>query len=97
MASAARRKIRRAGRTVRVPAPVTITAGRAFAFTVTAQDSFNNTVPTYAGTVTVISSDNQAVLPAGQQGLSERIDGVTASLGDTWTKIAELRTPVHPP
>ena len=34
----------------------------------------------------------QAVLPAGQQGLSERIDGVTASLGGTTQWINEQRS-----
>jgi parallel beta-helix repeat protein len=39
-------------------------AGTAQSFTVTAQDKFGNTVPTYLGTVTFTSSDHQAVLPA---------------------------------
>ena len=49
-----------------VSAPATVTAGQAFNFTVTAEDQFNNTAPTYTGTVTftLANSDSGAVLPA---------------------------------
>jgi hypothetical protein len=40
------------------------TAGSAFSATVTAEDAFNNTATSYAGTAHVGSSDPQAVLPA---------------------------------
>ncbi len=40
------------------------TAGSAFNFTVTAKDTYNNTVSGYTGTVHFTSSDAQAVLPA---------------------------------
>src|SRR2546428_405054 len=47
------------------PATATPTAGTAFPFTVTAQDAFGNTDPSYAGTVHFSSSDTSAgvVLP----------------------------------
>ncbi len=44
-------------------APASVVAGNAFNVTVTAKDSFNNTVTTYAGTVRFTSGDSQAVLP----------------------------------
>jgi len=46
-----------------VTAPTTATAGASFNYTVTAEDQFNNTVTTYAGTVHFSSSDPLAVLP----------------------------------
>ena len=42
-----------------VSPPATVTAGTAFVFTVTSQDQFNNTVPSYAGTVQISTSDSQ--------------------------------------
>ncbi len=45
-------------------APVTVTAGTAFNFTLTARDAANNPVPDYSGTVRFTSTDNQAELPA---------------------------------
>ncbi|HEY9502810.1 MAG TPA: Calx-beta domain-containing protein, partial [Pyrinomonadaceae bacterium] len=47
-----------------VTAPASSNAGSAFSFTVTAQDQFNNTVTSYAGTVHFTSTDGAAVLPA---------------------------------
>jgi hypothetical protein len=47
-----------------VTIPGAATAGTQFSFTVTAEDQFGNTTPTYAGTVHFTSSDTQAVLPA---------------------------------
>ena len=47
-----------------VTAPATATAGTSFSFTVTALDTSNNPVTTYAGTLQFTSSDPQAVLPA---------------------------------
>ena len=47
-----------------VKAPSNASPGIAFSFTVTAQDQFNNTAPSYAGTVHFSSTDPQAVLPA---------------------------------
>ena len=47
-----------------VTAPSTATAGAAISVTVTAQDSSNNTVPTYSGTVHFTSTDSAAALPA---------------------------------
>jgi len=44
--------------------PGTATAGNGFSFTVTAEDSSNNTTTAYSGTVHFSSSDSQAVLPA---------------------------------
>jgi hypothetical protein len=44
--------------------PSPITAGVAGAFTVTAQDAFGNATPAYLGTVSFMSSDAQASLPA---------------------------------
>jgi hypothetical protein len=44
--------------------PLFTTAGDAHSFTVTAQDPFGNTIPTYMGTVTFTSSDSAAMLPA---------------------------------
>src|SRR5207249_1684218 len=44
--------------------PGTAVAGTAFSFTVTAQDAFNNTAPSYAGTVHFTSTDGAASLPA---------------------------------
>jgi hypothetical protein len=47
-----------------VSSPASTIAGSPLMFAVTAQDSFNDTVVVYAGTVTFTSSDSQAVLPA---------------------------------
>jgi hypothetical protein len=44
--------------------PSPTTAGVSHSFTVTAQDAFGNTATGYAGTLTISSSDGQAVLPA---------------------------------
>src|SRR5439155_320630 len=47
-----------------VSAPASAAAGSAISFTVTAQDSFNNTATGYTGTVHFSSSDPKAILPA---------------------------------
>ena len=47
-----------------VSAPANIPAGNPFLVTVTAQDTFNNIISGYAGTVHFTSSDGQAGLPA---------------------------------
>ena len=47
-----------------VSALTSAVTGSAFAFTVTAEDAFNNVVPTYQGTVKFTSTDAKAVLPA---------------------------------
>jgi Ca2+-binding RTX toxin-like protein len=44
--------------------PVSVTAGTAYNFTVTAKDPYGNRTPAYTGTVMFSSTDNQAVLPA---------------------------------
>jgi len=48
-----------------VNAPPTVTVGKAFGFTVTAEDPYNNTAPSYTGTVafTLGTSDSGATLP----------------------------------
>jgi hypothetical protein len=52
---------------VLVTAPSSITAGTAFAVTLTALDAFNNTATGYLGTVHFTSSDAAATLPANYQ------------------------------
>ena len=47
-----------------VTAPTAVATGTAFSFSVTAQDSFNNTASGYSGTVHFSSSDSAASLPA---------------------------------
>jgi hypothetical protein len=47
-----------------IPVANTATAGTPFSFTVTALDSLNAVVPTYAGTIHFTSSDGHAALPA---------------------------------
>ena len=47
-----------------VAAPSASTAGNAFTFTVTAEDSFNNPAPSYNGSVQFTSTDTLAGLPA---------------------------------
>jgi hypothetical protein len=54
-------------------------AGIAFSVTVTAKDAYGNTATSYAGTVTITSSDNQAVLP-GNAVLTGGIGSFTISL-----------------
>lgn len=44
--------------------PTTVAAGTQGSFTVTAQDAYGNTVPTYVGTVVFSSNDPKATLPA---------------------------------
>jgi hypothetical protein len=44
--------------------PPFVTANTAYSFTVTAQDPYGNTIPTYLGTVKFASSDGSAMLPA---------------------------------
>jgi len=62
--------------------PTTATAGAAFSFTIMAQDPFNNTATSYAGTVHFTSSDSQAVPPANST--------LTSGVG---TFSATLKTP----
>jgi hypothetical protein len=47
-----------------VIAPATATAGASFSVTITAKDTYGNTTSGYSGTVTLTSSDRQAVSPA---------------------------------
>jgi hypothetical protein len=63
-------------------APAVALANGSFSFSVTALDQFNNTVPTYFGTVHFTSTDGAAVLPANSP----------LSLG-TGTFSATLKTP----
>jgi hypothetical protein len=51
----------------------------AFSFTVTAQDQFNNTASSYAGTAHFTSSDGQAVLP-GNSALTNGVGTFSATL-----------------
>ena len=46
-----------------VTAPSTATAGVSFVVTVTAKDTFGNTVTGYTGTIHFTSTDNSAILP----------------------------------
>src|SRR5438046_10092042 len=62
-----------------VSAPAYATAGTAFNFTVPAQDQFNNTATTYAGTVHFTSTDGSAVLPANST-LSSGVGNFSATL-----------------
>jgi hypothetical protein len=48
----------------KLTAPSAVTKGTAFNVTVTAQDKYGNTTPTYTGTIHFTSSDGAAVLPA---------------------------------
>jgi hypothetical protein len=48
----------------KLTAPSAVTKGTAFNVTVTAQDKYGNTTPTYTGTIHFTSSDSAAVLPA---------------------------------
>jgi hypothetical protein len=48
----------------KLTAPSAVTRGVAFNVTVTAQDKYGNTTPTYTGTIHFTSSDGAAVLPA---------------------------------
>jgi subtilisin-like proprotein convertase family protein len=48
---------------LQVVGPTSVVAGDSHLFTVTSQDSYGNTAPTYRGTVHFTSSDNQASLP----------------------------------
>src|SRR5207244_3058692 len=48
----------------KLTAPSAVTHGVAFNLTVTAQDTYGNTTPTYTGTIHFTSSDVAAVLPA---------------------------------
>lgn len=64
-------------------APGSVTAGDAFTVTVTAQDSLDDTVTGYTGTVQFSSTDSQAVLPSdttftsGNAGVHTLTNGVT--------------------
>jgi hypothetical protein len=62
-----------------VVAPGTVTTNLAFNFTVTAQDAYNNTVPSFADTVHFTSSDASAVLP-GNAGLPNGTGSFSATL-----------------
>ena len=59
--------------------PSTTTAGAAQAFTLTAKDAFGNTATGYTGTVSITSTDGQALLPA-----KLRRCGVLHCLEDRW-------------
>jgi hypothetical protein len=47
-----------------VSAPASVQQGTTFSVTVTIQDAYGNTVPSYTGTVALSSSDSHAVLPS---------------------------------
>ncbi|HLX61114.1 MAG TPA: Ig-like domain-containing protein, partial [Planctomycetota bacterium] len=65
-----------------VTAPANINEGDTFNFTVTAQDPFNNTDPTYAGTVHFTSSDAKATLPANST-LTSGVGSFSATIKKT--------------
>ncbi|MBL8206062.1 MAG: CSLREA domain-containing protein [Blastocatellia bacterium] len=69
-----------------VSAPSSATAGSAFNFTVTARDSYGNTVTGYTGTVHFTSSDGVATLPANST-LTNGVGTFSATL-----KTAGVRT-----
>jgi hypothetical protein len=48
----------------KVTAPSTCTAGSAISVSVTVQDAYGNTIPSYTGTIHFSSGDKQAMLPA---------------------------------
>jgi hypothetical protein len=54
----------------KLTAPSAVTRGVAFNVTVTAQDKYGNTTPTYTGTIHFTSSDSAAALPANYTFLS---------------------------
>ena len=62
-----------------VVAPATATAGTPSAFTVTAEDQYDNTATGYTGTVQFTSSDPAAVLPANAT-LTDGVGTLTATL-----------------
>jgi tripartite motif-containing protein 71 len=66
--------------TLVVSAPLTVTSGSPFAFTVTAVDGAGNTVTTYTGMVHFTSSDNAATLPADVM-LTSGVGTFTATMG----------------
>ena len=62
-----------------VSAQSTASLGVPFAFTVAAQDSSNNPVPSYSGVVHFASSDPYAILPSGSV-LAQGVGTFTATL-----------------
>jgi hypothetical protein len=54
----------------KLTAPSAVTHGVAFNLTITAQDKYGNTTPTYIGTIHITSTDGAAVLPANYTFLS---------------------------
>src|SRR5205823_5344566 len=65
-----------------VSAPASAFVNNAFNFTVTAQDQFNNTATSYAGTVHFSSTDGAAVLPANST-LTNGVGSFSATLKTT--------------
>jgi len=78
-----------------VSAPTTAISGTPFSVTVTAQDTYGNTVTDYAGTVTFASSDGSAMLPSdytfvgGDNGTHTFTDGATLVTTGTQSVDAE--------
>ena len=68
--------------TFAVSGPATTVAGTPFSFSVTAQDSFQNTITSYSGTVQFSSSDSVAVLP-GNYTFNPGVDNGTHTFSAT--------------
>jgi hypothetical protein len=68
-----------------ISGPVSATAGVAFGITVTAQDSFQNTIPGYSQTVQFSSSDPTATLP-GNYTFQPGVDHGTHNFSATLTR-----------
>jgi streptogramin lyase len=74
-----------------VMVPAATTAGTAFDVTVTAQDPYGNTDPTYRGSVQVGSDDQQAVLP-GPYAFGAADNGIHTFSGAVTLRTAGTRT-----
>src|SRR5207244_449406 len=69
--------------------PSTVTAGAIVTFSITAQDTFGNVVPNYAGTVHFSTTDTRAALP-GDVTLTNGVGAFRATLKSSgnWTVTA---------
>ena len=70
-----------------ITAPGTATAGTAVSFTVIARDAFNNTAPSYAGTVVFSSTDSGAVFTPGTGTLTAGVGTFTVTLKTSGSQV----------
>jgi hypothetical protein len=82
-----------------ISAPASVTAGSSFQITVTAEDTSNNTLTTYRGSVRFTSSDPSAVLPADYTFITTDagVHAFTVMLQTSGSQTITVNQLTHPP